>query len=294
VRIDNFMKANEDHFRITTMARVLGVSTSSYYDHRSAPQSDRAVQDTALLREVRQMHRLSEGTYGSRRIRRSLGNKGHRHSRKRISRLMAAEGLFGASKRKFRAPKTTVSARREDPYPDLVERDFTATDVDQLWVADITFVPTAEGYLFLAAVLDVYSRRIVGWSMSDSLKAPLVCQALSMAVEQRRPTEVIHHSDHGSQYTSDAFAQLCAQSGVRISMGTVGDCYDNAMIESFFATLECELIDRRRFQTRGAARREIFRYIEGWYNPHRLHSSIDYLSPIQYEQRRDRCLRETP
>lgn len=276
------------------MARVLGVSTSSYYGYRSAPQSDHALHEAVLLHEVRQMHRLSEGTYGSRRIQRSLGNNGHRHSRKRIARLMAAEGLRGASKRKFRAPRTTVSVRRQDPYPDLVERDFTATDVNQLWVADITFVPTAEGYLFLAAILDVYSRRIVGWSMSDSLKTPLVCDALRMAIEQRRPVGVIHHSDHGSQYTSDAFARLCAQSGVRISMGTVGDCYDNAMIESFFATLECELIDRRSFQTRDAARREIFRYIEGWYNPHRLHSSIDYLSPMQYEQRKDRCFSETP
>ena len=287
------MKANEDHFSITVVARTLGVSTSGYYEYRRQQPSARMREDADLLERIREVHHRSEGTYGSHRIERALRKQGHKHARKRIARLMAADGLRGAIKRKFRVPRTTLSARREDPYPDLVERNFTASGPDELWVADITFVPTAEGFLFLAAALDVYSRRIVGWSMSDSLKTPLVCDALQMALQQRKPRQVIHHSDHGCQYTSDAFARLCEHRGVAISMGTVGDCYDNAMIESFFATLECELIDRRDFATHAQARREIFAYIEGWYNPHRLHSSLDYDSPMQYEERMARSITQT-
>ncbi len=288
------MQANEDHFAITAMARSLGVSTSGYYEHRRGMPSPRTHEDAAILERVREVHAASDGTYGPRRVERALRNEGACHSRKRIARLMAADGLRGVSKRKFRVPATTISARREEPYPDRVERDFTASGPNRLWVADITFIPTEEGHLYLAAILDVYSRRIVGWSMRDSLQTPLVCEAMTMALQQRRAERVIHHSDHGSQYTSDAFARLCAGSGVEISMGTVGDCYDNAMIESFFATLECELIDRRHFGTRQEARREVFRYIEGWYNPHRLHSSINYLSPMQYEERINRSVTLTP
>ncbi len=179
---------------------------------------------------------------------------------------------------------TTVPAAERRPQPDLVERDFTATAPDQLYVADITYVPTWAGFLYLAIVLDVFSRRVVGWCMATHLRAELVRAALDMALWQRRPCGVIHHSDQGSQYTSIDFGQRCQQAGVRPSMGSVGDCYDNAMAESFFATLECELIDRHSFRNPDEARRAVFEYIEGWYNPHRRHSAIGYVSPRQFEK----------
>ena len=174
---------------------------------------------------------------------------------------------------------------REPSARDLVERVFEADGPDQLWVADITYVPTDTSFLYLAVVLDAYSRRIVGWSMASHLKTELVVDAPKMATEKRQPTEVIHHSDQGCQYTSLAFGKRCRQEGVRPSMGSVGDCYDNAMCQSFFATLECELTERKRFANHAEAKREIFSFIEGWYNPHRRHSSLGQQSPIHYEQR---------
>ena len=179
---------------------------------------------------------------------------------------------------------TTVRDTNAHPAPDLVERNFSASGPNRLWVADISYIPTWTGFLYLAVVLDVFSRRIVGWAMETYLRTELVLQALNMALGQRRPGGVIHHSDHGSQYTSFAFGKRCEQAGVRPSMGSVGDCFDNAMCESFFATLECELLDRRRFKTQIEARIAIFEFIEGWYNPHRRHSALDYLSPINYER----------
>src|SRR5499425_494457 len=169
--------------------------------------------------------------------------------------------------------------------PDLVERDFTAERPNMLWVADITYIPTWTGFLYLAVVLDAFSRRIVGWSMATTLAAQLVLDALNMALVTRRPKDVIHHSDQGSQYTSIVFGERCREAGVRPSMGSVGDAYDNAMEESFFATLECELLDRLRFKTQAEARIAVFAFIEGFYNPRRRHSSIGYLSPIDYEHR---------
>ena len=170
------------------------------------------------------------------------------------------------------------------PAPDLVERNFAAAAPNRLWVAAITYIPTWAGFLYLAVVLDTFSRRIVGWAMETHLRTELVLQALNLALWQRRPKEVIHHSDQGSQYTSIAFGQRCREAGVRPSMGSVGDCFDNAMCESFFATLECELLDRRRFKTQIEARMAVFEFIEGWYNPHRRHSALDYHSPINYER----------
>jgi putative transposase len=176
-----------------------------------------------------------------------------------------------------------VRDRGARPAPDLVERNFVAAAPNRLWVADITYIPTWAGF-YLAVVLDTFSRRIVGWAMEAHLRTELVLQALNLALWQRRPTGVIHHSDHGSQYTSFAFGKRCEQAGVRPSMGSVGDCFDNARCESFFATLECELLDRRRFKTQIEARIAIFEFIERWYNPHRRHSALDYLSPINYER----------
>jgi putative transposase len=202
---------------------------------------------------------------------------------KRIARLMRLHRIVGVTRRK---PHWTT---RRDPTapaaPDLVERAFRAERPDQLWVADITYVPTWAGFLYLAIVLDVCSRRIVGWAMATHLKTELVLDALNMAIGQRRPAAVIHHSDQGCQYTSVGFGRRCQEVGVRPSMGSVGDCYDNAMAESFFATLECELLDRRRFRSQAEAKMAIFHWIEGWYNPRRRHSSLGRISPLTYERR---------
>jgi putative transposase len=170
------------------------------------------------------------------------------------------------------------------PAPDLVERNFAAERRDQLWVADITYISTAAGFLYLAVVVDAWSRRVVGWSMATHLRSELVLAALNMALDQRRPEAVIHHSDQGTQYTSVAFGQRCRAAGVRPSMGSVGDCFDNAMCESFFATLECELLDRRRFRNPVEARMAVFEFLEGWYNLHRRHSALGYLSPAEFEK----------
>jgi putative transposase len=212
-----------------------------------------------------------------------LKRRGERVGKKRVARLMRQMGIEGVSPRSV--PTTTISGDSEAAAPDLVDRDFEADAPDELWVADITYVPTSVGFMYLAVVLDVYSRRIVGWSMASHLRTALVLDALNMALEQRRPDRVVHHSDQGTQYTSIAFGNRCQAEGVQPSMGSVGDCYDNAMCESFFSTLECELIDRTTFTTKAEAKREVFRYIEGWYNPHRIHSGLDYLSPINYEKR---------
>jgi putative transposase len=235
-----------------------------------------------LTDRIRSFHKRSRGTYGAPRIHQDLAEEGIRVGRKRVARLMKAEGLRGVSRRK--GTRTTIRKQGDRPAPDLVDRNFSVTEPDTLWVADITYIPTWAGFLFLAVVLDACTRRVVGWAMATHLRTQLVLDALEMALSQRRPREVVHHSDQGSQYTSLAFGQRCRQAGVRPSMGSVGDCYDNAMCESFFATLECELIDRSRFRTQAEARMAIFEFIEGWYNPRRRHSALDYLSPVQHEK----------
>ena len=277
------MSANQAAFPIATTARVLGVSEAGYHAWLHRPPSARAVADAALLKRIRTVHANSRETYGAPRIHAELWAGGERHGRKRIARLMRGAGLVGASRRRG-GPTTTRRDKEGRPAPDLVDRDFSATGPNQLWVADITFIPTAAGFLYLAAVLDAWSRKVVGWAMANHLRAELVLDALEMAVGQRRPKGVIHHSDQGSQYTSLAFGKRCKEAGVRPSMGSVGDAYDNAMCESFFATLECELLARRRFASQNEARMAVFSYIEGWYNPGRRHSALGYLSPIAYEK----------
>ena len=276
------MSAHQAVFPIAVMARVLGVSESGFHAWRRRPTSAHARADAALLKRVRTVHASSRDIYGAPRVHAELRARGEKHGRKRIARLMRQAGLVGASRR-----RTGVTTTRRDrdarPAPDLVDRDFTAKAANELWVADITFVPTATGFLYLAVVLDAWSRKIVGWSMANHLRAELVVDALEMAVGQRRPGEVIHHSDQGSQYTSLAFGKRCKEAGVRPSMGSVGDAYDNAMCESFFATLECELLDRRRFASQAEARMACFSFIEGWYNPVRLHSALGYRSPMADE-----------
>jgi putative transposase len=211
---------------------------------------------------------------------------------KRVARLMRAEALRGVSRRRGAGP--TVAGAERRPHPDRVERDFTATAPDQLYVADITYIPTWAGFLYLAIVLDVFSRRIVGWRMATHLRTELVRGALDMALWQRRPAGVIHHSDQGCQYTSIDFGDRCREAGVRPSMGSVGDCFDNAMAESFFATLECELIDLSRSRDPDEARQAVFTFIEGWYNPRRRHSAIGYVSPIQHERQNAQVTAPTP
>jgi putative transposase len=264
------------------MCRLLGISTSGYYAWAKRSPSRRVREDAALLAEIRMAHVASHGTYGAPRIQIDLAEKGFRVGRKRVARLMAAAGIIGVSRRKF---VTTTIKGAGRPAPDLVDRNFTAEKPDQLWVADITYVPTTAGFLYLAVVLDACSRRIVGWSMATTLATSLVLDALEMALSTRCPNGVIHHSDQGSQYTSLEFGRRCREAGVRPSMGSVGDAYDNAMCESFFATLECELLARRRFKTQAEARMALFQFIEGFYNRRRRHSSIGYLSPVDYERR---------
>ncbi|HEX3412503.1 MAG TPA: IS3 family transposase, partial [Stellaceae bacterium] len=282
VRLFRFMSANQACFPIAAMARVLGVSKAGYYAWLQRPPSARATADAALLKRIKTVHATSRQTYGAPRVHADLHGHGERHSRKRIARLMREAGLVGASHR-HGGPTTTRRNKDDRPAPDLVDRDFNAAGPNQLWVADITYVPTMAGFLYLAVVLDAWSRKIVGWAMANHLRAELVLDAMEMAVGQRRPKNVIHHSDQGSQYTSVAFGKRCGEAGVRPSMGSVGDAYDNAMAESFFSTLEAELLSRRRFASQAEAKMACFSYIEGWYNPVRLHSGLGYRSPITYE-----------
>lgn len=277
------MKAHQAEFSIAAMCRVLDVSTSGYYAWLKHAPSKRDQDDAMLSEKIRAIHTRSRGTYGAPRIHADLRDEGICVGRKRVARLMHAAGLQGVSRRK--ATRTTLRSEQDRPAPDLVKRDFSAEAPNQLWVADITYIPTLVGFLYLAVVLDAFSRRIVGWSMANHLRTELVLAALEMALDQRKPEGVIHHSDQGCQYTSIAFGARCRIAGVRPSMGSVGDCYDNALCESFFATLECELIDRERFETRAEARMAVFDFIEGWYNPHRRHSALDYQSPMTYEKK---------
>ncbi len=245
------MKANQADYPIATMCRVLAVSTSGYYAWLNRSPSARAEVDNHLSARIRAIHMHVRGTYGMPRIHAELAEAGLHIARKRVARLMRREGLCGVSRRK--GFKTTVRDHNSRPAPDLVERRFYAAQPDRLWVADITYIPTAGGFLFLAVVLDVCTRRILGWAMANHLRTELILEALNMALWQRRPLQVIHHSDQGTQYTSLAFGVRCKEAGVRPSMGSVGDCFDNAMCESFFATLECELLDRRRFATQAGS-----------------------------------------
>lgn len=287
------MSANQATFPIATMARVLGVSKAGYYAWRHRPPSAHAVADAALSDRVRAVHASSRQTYGSPRVHAALRAGGERHGRKRIERLMREAGLVGASHRRG-GPVTTRRNEQARPAPDLVDRDFTASGPNRLWVSDITFIPSAAGFLYLAVVLDAWSRKVVGWSMANHLRTELVLDALEMTLGQRRPRDVICHSDQGSQYTSLAFGKRCAEAGVRPSMGSVGDAYDNAMAESFFSSLEAELLARRRFASQVEARMAVFSYIEGWYNPVRLHSALGYRSPMAYEEEQMRAVEIQP
>ena len=277
------MTANQAIHPVQLMAKTLGVSRSGFYAQACRSRSARDLADVELTERIEKIHAASRQTYGAPRIHAELADIGLSVGRKRVERLMKAAGLQGVSRRKFIT--TTVRDKRVRPAKDLVDRNFYAGAPNILWVADITYVPTWAGFVYLAVVLDAFSRRIVGWAMGHNLKAELVIDAINMAITQRKPENVIHHSDQGSQYTSIAFGLRCKEANVRPSMGSVGDCFDNAMCESFFATLECELLDRQKFHTKAEARIAIFQFIEGWYNPARRHSALGYKSPINYERR---------
>ncbi len=269
-------------YATATMCRALGVSECGYYAWRKRPPSRRAMADAAITSRIRAIHSMSDGTYGAPRIRAELADvDGLRLGTKHVYRLMKRIRLQGVSGRRFIV--TTQRDEKAHPAPDLVDRQFEASTPNQLWIADITYVPTWAGFLYLVVVIDVWSRKVVGWAMATDMKTELIIKALDMAIAQRQPRDVVHHSDQGTQYTSVAFGKRCREAGVRPSMGTVGDAYDNAMCESFFASLEKELIDRRTFRTHTDARMAVFRYVEGWYNSRRRHSGIDYHSPNNYE-----------
>ncbi len=277
------MKAHQAIWPVTTQCRVLEVSSSGFYAWLKRVPSKRRQADVVLGDRIVALHRASRENYGRPRIQADLRDEKVFVSDKRVARLMRERNIQGASRRK--AFKTTIRDTEARPAPDLVNRQFTASAPDQLWVADITYVPTLAGFLFLAVVLDVFSRRVVGWAMATHMRAELVVDALDMAIQNRKPKNVIHHSDQGSQYTSIAFSKRCDSAGVRPSMGSVGDCYDNAMCESFNAILECELLVKHRFTTQRAAALKVFEFIEGFYNPRRRHTSLGNLSPIEFERR---------
>lgn len=276
------------HYPVTVLCRVLEVGTSSFYDWRAARTnpSARAVADAELTERIVAIHAMSRRSYGSPRVWAELRlGDGVRCSRKRVERLMRLAGIQGLHRRKFRG-----CTRRDPlaaPSEDLVNRQFTVHGPDRLWVSDITEHPTAEGKVYVAVVVDAWSRRVVGWSIADNIRAELVVDALQMAAWRRRPPEgqAVFHSDHGSQYTSWAFGRRLRAAGVLGSMGSIGDAYDNAMAESFFSTLQRELLDERRWETRRQLALAVFEWIEAWYNPRRRHSSIGDLSPVDYEAR---------
>ena len=258
--------------------KVLAVAPISFLQSPESLPGEPILPPLAGLLKIRNSHLAGNSIHAE------LREQGVRVGSKRVARLMKQAGIAGASRR--RSAKTTRRDAATRPAPDLVDRDFSAVGRDCLWVADITYVPTWEGFLYLAVVLDAWSRRVVGWSMASHLRTELVLAALNMAIWQRRPDQVIHHSDQGSQYTSIAFGLRCKEVGVRPSMGSVGDAYDNALCESFFATLECELLERNRFRHRGQARLAIFEFIEGFYNRRRRHSALGYQSPVEFEAAR--------
>jgi putative transposase len=285
IQVFEFIDAEKTSFPIAFMCRRLGVSKAGYFGWKHRHPSQRAVADARITKLIHQIHAGSRGTYGAPRIHAELADEYGVHcGRKRVARLMRIAKLRGVCRR--RRIKTTRRDEQAELSDDLVQRQFSASEPDALWCADITYLPTWQGFLYLAVIIDAWSRRVVGWSMANHLRTELVLDALEMALWNRRPgAGLVHHADHGSQYTSLAFGRRCRQAGITPSMGTVGDCFDNAMAESFFASLECELIDRSRWRTYIDARGAVFDYIEGFYNPRRRHSALDYLSPAEFERR---------
>jgi putative transposase len=282
VSVFRFIAAQKANYSISLMCRVLEVSRSGFHAWERRAPSDRALADAWLVERIARVHRESRGTYGARRIHAALRRQGIRVGRKRVERLMRTQQLSGAVPRK--RVRTTIRVPGIRAADDLVLRDFAPSTANQLWVADIKYVPTAAGWLYLAAVVDCFSRRVVGWSMRDDLRTELVVDALEMAVARRKPKPgLVHHSDRGSQYVSLIFGARCREADIDVSMGGTS-AYDNAVAESFFASLTKDLLRRASFRSRAEARTAVFDYIETFYNPLRLHSTLGYLSPIDYEK----------
>jgi putative transposase len=277
------IEAEKANHPISLMCEILGVSRSGYHAWRGRPPSDRALSDAWLLERIREIHQANRGVYGAPRVHAELGlAHGIRVGRKRVQRLMRSAGLSGLVAR--RRGRTTVRVAGVRVADDLVKRQFRPAAPNVLWVADITYLRTWEGWLYRAAVQDAYSRRIVGWSMADHMRAELVVDALEMALHRRRPAPgLIHHSDRGSQYVALGFGQKARDAGIAVSMGSKGCAYDNAVAESFFATLKKELVHRRSWPTRRELISEVFEFVEGFYNTTRRHSTLGYLSPAQFE-----------
>jgi transposase InsO family protein len=272
-------------FPVRLLCAVLGVSRSGFYRWSREPRGRVQRRRETLLTRIRAVHGRSRGTYGSPRVHRALALEGGAPCRNTVAALMKAHGIKGVARRRFRVRTTDP---RPAAAPDLVSGSFRADGPDRVWAGDITYIPTDEGYVYLAGVMDLYSRRVVGWSMTDHLRAELVIDALAMAISRRRPAPgLIHHSDRGCQYASAAFRRLLDRHRMRPSMSRRGSCYDNAPVESLWSTIKRELVHPRRFRTRAEARGAVFEYIEVFYNRQRLHSVLGYLSPEQFEARHD-------
>lgn len=277
-----FIAANQTKFNVSRMCRLLGVSRGGFYAWSARPLSDHAKRDIELTAMIEVIHEESRSTYGAPRVNAMLARQGEHVSVKRVARLMREAGLTGLFKK--RRGRTTISVPGIRTAPDLVKRDFFAAAPNELWVADMTYIRTWEGWLYLASVMDAYSRKVVGWAMDSSMSAQLVVDALEMGLARRRPDEgLIHHSDRGSQYVALLFTASCKEAGINTSMGSKGCAYDNSAAESFFATLKKDLIHRQSWPTKEEARRAIFDYIEVFYNRKRLHSTLGNLSPEEFE-----------
>ena len=278
-----FIEDRRAHYPVRVMCRVLEVSPAGYYAWRSRPESSRSIANRELLANIKRVHRDSHGRYGSPRIHVELRTQGHGSSLGRIERQMRYHGIRAIMARPRRC-STTDSGHGFPIAPNLLGRNFSAAGRNQIWLADITYIETGQGWLYLAAVLELYSRRIVGWAMADHLRAELPLAALRMAIKEQRPDAgLIHHSDRGVQYASAEYRKMMQAAGLTASMSRKADCYDNAPMESFFHTLKTELVHHRHYATRAEARRDIFACIEGFYNRTRRHSAIGYISPIEME-----------
>lgn len=282
-----FIDAEKAAYPIRILCRVLSVSRAGYDAWARRGVSMRARVDAELTEQIRQVHTQSRETDGAPRVHAELAAGGCRVGRKRVARLMRVAGLAGCHRRR-RTVRTTVADPTATPATNVIAQDFHPPAPDRLWVGDITYVPTEEGWLYVAVLLDAWSRRVLGWAMADHLRTELALDALTMALTRRRPTagELIHHTDRGCQYTAERYQTALAAHGVTCSMSRAGNCYDNAMAESFFATLKGELIDRQTWPTRRAARQAIFEWIEVFYNRQRRHSALRYLSPAAFEEER--------
>ena len=278
-----FIDDHRDKFPVTLMCKVLSVSPSGYYAWRKRPASAREMANQELYKKIQAVYNANHAVYGSPRIYRELKDQGVACSENRIARLMRLRGLRAKQSKRFKT--TTKRNKAHRAAPNLLKRNFEADQPDQTWLSDITYIRTLEGWLYLAAILDLYTRRIVGWAMSDRMTSALTMSALQMALQQRQPAAgLIHHSDQGSQYTDGTYQALLKDHGIRASMNGAGSWYDNAPMESFFGTLKSELVYHCVYHTRNEAKTDVFRYIEAFYNRRRRHSALDYLSPEAYEQ----------